>query len=37
MQKLILGRVLEAAPDILVAAQPSRGLDKGPSPGCIAG
>nr|WP_255670593.1 ABC transporter ATP-binding protein [Cognatishimia sp. F0-27] len=29
MQKLILGRVLEAAPDILVAAQPSRGLDEG--------
>ena len=29
MQKLILGRVLDAAPDILVAAQPSRGLDEG--------
>ena len=29
MQKLILGRVLEAEPDILVAAQPSRGLDEG--------
>ncbi|MBT9383822.1 ABC transporter ATP-binding protein [Pseudooceanicola sp. CBS1P-1] len=29
MQKLILGRVLEAGPDILVAAQPSRGLDEG--------
>ncbi|WP_375257213.1 ABC transporter ATP-binding protein [Citreimonas sp.] len=29
MQKLILGRVLEARPDILVAAQPSRGLDEG--------
>jgi simple sugar transport system ATP-binding protein len=29
MQKLILGRVLESAPDILVAAQPSRGLDEG--------
>ncbi|QFS83254.1 Galactose/methyl galactoside import ATP-binding protein MglA [Roseivivax sp. THAF40] len=29
MQKLILGRVLETQPDILVAAQPSRGLDEG--------
>jgi simple sugar transport system ATP-binding protein len=29
MQKLILGRVMEAAPSILVAAQPSRGLDEG--------
>lgn len=29
MQKLILGRVLEATPSILVAAQPSRGLDEG--------
>ncbi len=29
MQKLILGRVLDAGPDILVAAQPSRGLDEG--------
>ena len=29
MQKLILGRVLEANPSILVAAQPSRGLDEG--------
>jgi simple sugar transport system ATP-binding protein len=29
MQKLILGRVLEAAPSIIVAAQPSRGLDEG--------
>ncbi|MEM1064411.1 MAG: ABC transporter ATP-binding protein [Pseudomonadota bacterium] len=29
MQKLILGRVLEAGPAILVAAQPSRGLDEG--------
>lgn len=29
MQKLILGRVLESAPDIIVAAQPSRGLDEG--------
>jgi simple sugar transport system ATP-binding protein len=29
MQKLILGRVLEAGPDILVAAQPTRGLDEG--------
>jgi ABC-type uncharacterized transport system ATPase subunit len=29
MQKLILGRVLEAGRDILVAAQPSRGLDEG--------
>ncbi|MBY6089287.1 ABC transporter ATP-binding protein [Maritimibacter alkaliphilus] len=29
MQKLILGRVLNAGPDILVAAQPSRGLDEG--------
>lgn len=29
MQKLILGRVLAARPDILVAAQPSRGLDEG--------
>lgn len=29
MQKLILGRVLEAGPRILVAAQPSRGLDEG--------
>ncbi|TDE40024.1 ABC transporter ATP-binding protein [Antarcticimicrobium sediminis] len=29
MQKLILGRVLTAGPDILVAAQPSRGLDEG--------
>jgi simple sugar transport system ATP-binding protein len=29
MQKLILGRVLEAGPQVLVAAQPSRGLDEG--------
>ena len=29
MQKLILGRVLNAGPKILVAAQPSRGLDEG--------
>ena len=29
MQKLILGRVLNAGPSILVAAQPSRGLDEG--------
>jgi simple sugar transport system ATP-binding protein len=29
MQKLILGRVLSPQPDILVAAQPSRGLDEG--------
>ncbi|MDG4647510.1 ABC transporter ATP-binding protein [Roseibacterium sp. SDUM158017] len=29
MQKLILGRVLEAGPSILIAAQPSRGLDEG--------
>ncbi|SLN27510.1 ABC transporter ATP-binding protein [Roseisalinus antarcticus] len=29
MQKLILGRVLTADPSILVAAQPSRGLDEG--------
>jgi len=29
MQKLILGRVLDAGPSILVAAQPSRGLDEG--------
>lgn len=29
MQKLILGRVLRAGPEILVAAQPSRGLDEG--------
>lgn len=29
MQKLILGRVLDAGPEILVAAQPSRGLDEG--------
>ncbi|SHJ50890.1 simple sugar transport system ATP-binding protein [Palleronia salina] len=29
MQKLILGRALSADPDILVAAQPSRGLDEG--------
>ena len=29
MQKIILGRVLDAEPDILVAAQPSRGLDEG--------
>ncbi|WP_407495943.1 ABC transporter ATP-binding protein [Pseudooceanicola sp. MF1-13] len=29
MQKLILGRVLNAGPNILVAAQPSRGLDEG--------
>ncbi|MBY6202705.1 ABC transporter ATP-binding protein [Maritalea mobilis] len=29
MQKLILGRVLEADPSIIVAAQPSRGLDEG--------
>ncbi len=29
MQKLILGRVLSAGPDILVAAQPTRGLDEG--------
>jgi len=29
MQKLILGRVLSPDPDILVAAQPTRGLDEG--------
>jgi simple sugar transport system ATP-binding protein len=29
MQKLILGRVLDAAPRIIVAAQPTRGLDVG--------
>ena len=29
MQKLILGRVLEAAPDIVLANQPVRGLDIG--------
>lgn len=29
MQKLILARVLEADPQIIVAAQPSRGLDEG--------
>lgn len=29
MQKLILGRVLSPHPDILVAAQPTRGLDEG--------
>jgi simple sugar transport system ATP-binding protein len=29
MQKLILGRVLDAAPRIVVAAQPTRGLDVG--------
>ena len=29
MQKLILGRNLIAAPKILVAAQPTRGLDEG--------
>ena len=29
MQKLILGRVMEAAPRVLVASQPSRGLDEG--------
>lgn len=29
MQKLILGRVLEAAPDIILANQPVRGLDIG--------
>ncbi|QPM91546.1 ABC transporter ATP-binding protein [Pseudooceanicola algae] len=29
MQKLILGRVLRARPEILVAAQPGRGLDEG--------
>jgi simple sugar transport system ATP-binding protein len=29
MQKLILGRVLEAGPQVLIAAQPSRGLDEG--------
>ena len=29
MQKLILGRVLEGAPDIILANQPVRGLDIG--------
>jgi simple sugar transport system ATP-binding protein len=29
MQKLILGRVLDADPQVIVAAQPSRGLDEG--------
>lgn len=29
MQKLILGRVMESYPSIIVAAQPSRGLDEG--------
>lgn len=29
MQKLILGRVMEARPQVLIAAQPSRGLDEG--------
>src|SRR5690606_19752369 len=29
MQKLILGRNLETAPRILIAAQPTRGLDEG--------
>ena len=29
MQKLILGRVLEADPRVILAAQPTRGLDEG--------